>query len=115
MTSIPFFRPSASRAKGPVGIIDIGSNSVRLVIYEGANRIPSILFNEKIMAGLGKGLGKSGALDPQAVERALVALARAREIEMPVAEAVAAIVSGEARVDAVVAALLARPLRGEAE
>jgi exopolyphosphatase/guanosine-5'-triphosphate,3'-diphosphate pyrophosphatase len=80
MTSIPFFRTSASRAKGPVGIIDIGSNSVRLVIYEGANRIPSILFNEKIMAGLGKGLGKSGALDPQAVERALVALARFKRL-----------------------------------
>ncbi|PZU09623.1 Ppx/GppA family phosphatase [Sphingomonas sp.] len=80
MTSIPFFRAATSRAQGPVGIIDIGSNSVRLVIYEGANRIPSILFNEKIMAGLGKGLGKSGALDPQAVERTLVALARFKRL-----------------------------------
>ncbi|MDO6414657.1 Ppx/GppA family phosphatase [Sphingomonas sp. BIUV-7] len=80
MTSIPFFRAATSRAQGPVGIIDIGSNSVRLVIYEGANRMPSILFNEKIMAGLGRGLAKSGALDPQAVERALVALARFKRL-----------------------------------
>ncbi|SFG27210.1 NAD(P)H-dependent glycerol-3-phosphate dehydrogenase [Methylobacterium gossipiicola] len=46
---------------------------------------------------------------------ALVALARARSVEMPVAEAVAAIVAGEASVETVIAALLARPLRGEAE
>ena len=81
MTSIPFLRAVTSRgAQGPVGIIDIGSNSIRLVIYEGANRIPSILFNEKIMAGLGRGLGKSGALDPQASDRALTALARFRRL-----------------------------------
>jgi exopolyphosphatase/guanosine-5'-triphosphate,3'-diphosphate pyrophosphatase len=80
MTSIPFFRAATSRTQGPVGIIDIGSNSVRLVIYEGANRIPSILFNEKIMAGLGKGLGKTGALDAQAVDRTLIALARFKRL-----------------------------------
>ena len=50
------------------------------MIYEGANRIPSILFNEKIMAGLGRGLAKTGALDPEAVERSLVALARFRRL-----------------------------------
>ena len=80
MTSLPFFRSAAPPVQGPVGIIDIGSNSVRLVIYEGANRIPSILFNEKIMAGLGRGLGKSGALDTQAVERTIVALARFKRL-----------------------------------
>lgn len=81
MTSIPFLRSVTSRAaQGPVGIIDIGSNSIRLVIYEGANRIPSILFNEKIMAGLGRGLGKSGALDAQAVDRAVAALGRFRRL-----------------------------------
>ena len=40
-------------AEAPVAIIDIGSNSVRLVVYSGATRIPSIIFNEKVMAGLG--------------------------------------------------------------
>ncbi|MGU3540713.1 NAD(P)H-dependent glycerol-3-phosphate dehydrogenase [Methylobacterium sp. A54F] len=46
---------------------------------------------------------------------ALVALARAAAVEMPVAEAVAAVVSGETSVEAVVARLLARPLKGETE
>jgi exopolyphosphatase / guanosine-5'-triphosphate,3'-diphosphate pyrophosphatase len=71
--------PSADQAgSGRVGIIDIGSNSIRLVIYDGPSRIPSILFNEKVMAGLGKGLAGTGRLDPQAVERAFVALERFR-------------------------------------
>ena len=42
---------------GPVGIIDIGSNSVRFVAYGGAARVPSVLFNEKVMAALGRGAG----------------------------------------------------------
>src|SRR6185503_13280820 len=36
----------------PVGIIDIGSNSVRLVVYAGALRVPAPIFNEKVLAGL---------------------------------------------------------------
>lgn len=68
----------AIRVDGRVGIIDIGSNSIRLVVYDGPHRIPSILFNEKVMAGLGKGLAATGTLDPQAVERAFVALERFR-------------------------------------
>jgi exopolyphosphatase / guanosine-5'-triphosphate,3'-diphosphate pyrophosphatase len=71
---------AAAPAAAPIAIIDIGSNSIRLVIYEGEGRIPSILFNEKIMAGLGKGLGKTGQLDAPAVERALAALARFRRL-----------------------------------
>mgnify|MGYP006197548737 CR=1 FL=1 len=55
----------------PVAIIDIGSNSVRLVVYAGATRVPSILFNEKVMAGLGKSLASKGALSSGAQERAL--------------------------------------------
>ena len=61
-----------------IGIIDIGSNSIRLVIYEGPARIPAILFNEKVMAGLGKGLAATGALDPEAATRAITALGRFR-------------------------------------
>jgi exopolyphosphatase/guanosine-5'-triphosphate,3'-diphosphate pyrophosphatase len=34
----------------PVAIIDIGSNSVRLVVYAGGARVPSAIFNEKVMA-----------------------------------------------------------------
>jgi len=57
-------------------IIDIGSNSVRLVVYDGPRRAPATLFNEKVMAGLGGALEKGGALDPAAVKIALRALAR---------------------------------------
>ena len=60
----------------PVSVVDIGSNSIRLVIYEGMNRTPAILFNEKVMCGLGKGLAKSGRMDEASVERALAALHR---------------------------------------
>lgn len=60
----------------PVAIIDIGSNSVRLVVYSAASRSPSIIFNEKVMAGLGKGVSATGALAEGAQERALTALAR---------------------------------------
>jgi exopolyphosphatase/guanosine-5'-triphosphate,3'-diphosphate pyrophosphatase len=65
---------------GPVGIIDIGSNSVRFVAYGGAARVPSVLFNEKVMAALGRGLAKDGKLDEEAMERTLQALARFRRI-----------------------------------
>lgn len=78
MRVIPFKKHELHAA--PIGIIDIGSNSIRLVIYESGGRAPAILFNEKIMAGLGKGLGKTGLLDPEAVERSLAALARYRRL-----------------------------------
>lgn len=45
-----------------LGIIDIGSNSIRLVVYEGLTRTPAILFNEKVMAGLGRGVAVDGRL-----------------------------------------------------
>lgn len=62
------------------GIIDIGSNSVRLVICDvlGASILQS--FNEKVMAGLGEGLSKTGRLSPQGVAAALQALGRYRAI-----------------------------------
>ena len=57
-------------AEQPVAIIDIGSNSVRLVVYSGATRIPSVIFNEKVMAGLGRGVGETGAIAPRGARRA---------------------------------------------
>lgn len=62
------------------GIIDIGSNSVRLVICEvmGASILQT--FNEKVMAGLGEGVPKTGQLSPKGVEAALKALSRYRAI-----------------------------------
>lgn len=65
---------------GPVGIIDIGSNSVRFVAYGGSARVPTSLFNEKVVAALGRGLVKDGKLDEAAIERALLAIARFRQL-----------------------------------
>ncbi len=62
----------------PVAIIDIGSNSVRLVVYAGSARVPFILFNEKVMAGLGEGLSRGGELSEGSQQRALAALRRFR-------------------------------------
>jgi exopolyphosphatase / guanosine-5'-triphosphate,3'-diphosphate pyrophosphatase len=64
----------------PVSVVDIGSNSVRLVIYEGLSRAPATLFNEKVLCGLGKGLAATGRMDPVAVDRALAALKRFRAL-----------------------------------
>ena len=61
---------------GPVSVIDIGSNSVRLVIYERLSRSPTMLFNEKILAGLGKGLATSGRMRADSVGQALAAIRR---------------------------------------
>jgi exopolyphosphatase/guanosine-5'-triphosphate,3'-diphosphate pyrophosphatase len=75
------------RKQEPVGIIDIGSNSIRLCVYDGAVRVPVPLFNEKAVCALGEGLGTSGRLNPAGIEQAMVAvgrfvaLSRAMEVE----------------------------------
>jgi exopolyphosphatase/guanosine-5'-triphosphate,3'-diphosphate pyrophosphatase len=61
---------------GPVSVIDIGSNSVRLVIYERLSRAPTMLFNEKMLAGLGKGLASTGRMKTESVDQALAAIRR---------------------------------------
>lgn len=60
----------------PLGVIDIGSNSVRLVVYEGAMRAATPLFNEKVLCGLGRCIATTGKLGKDSVERALGALRR---------------------------------------
>jgi exopolyphosphatase/guanosine-5'-triphosphate,3'-diphosphate pyrophosphatase len=61
-----------------VATIDIGSNSVRLVAYEGLTRAPTPLYNEKILCGLGRNVATTGRLPQDAVDRALQALVRFR-------------------------------------
>ena len=62
--------------QAPVGVVDIGSNSVRLVVYDGRQRAPIPLFNERVLAGLGRGMGETGKLHPDGVTRALASLDR---------------------------------------
>ena len=62
----------------PVAIVDIGSNSVRLVSYESQSRAPTPTFNEKALCGLGRGVAMSGLLPEDAIAKALAALERFR-------------------------------------
>ncbi len=64
----------------PIAVIDIGSNSVRLVVYEGLTRAPTPIFNEKVLAGLGRQVQTTGLLAPDAIETALDALRRFRAL-----------------------------------
>ena len=91
------FADPASRALARVGVVDIGSNSVRLVVFDGAARSPAYFYNEKIMCALGQGLSDTGHLNPEGRVRALravrrfQALARGMGIEPLTAVATAAV------------------------
>ena len=63
-----------------MAVIDIGSNSVRLVVYEGVTRSPTPLFNEKVLAGLGREVQTRGKMPDDAVATALAALRRFRAL-----------------------------------
>jgi exopolyphosphatase/guanosine-5'-triphosphate,3'-diphosphate pyrophosphatase len=69
-------------------VVDIGSNSIRLVVFDGVCRAPFAIFNEKVLCGLGRGMARSGRLDRDGMTLALANLDRfARLIEaMAVAE-----------------------------
>jgi exopolyphosphatase / guanosine-5'-triphosphate,3'-diphosphate pyrophosphatase len=64
----------------PIAVIDIGSNSVRLVIYEGLTRAPTPIFNEKVLAGLGRQVQSTGLLAADAIDTAFAALKRFRAL-----------------------------------
>ncbi|MBO9587941.1 Ppx/GppA phosphatase family protein [Devosia sp.] len=66
------------RLKGaqPVAVLDIGSNSVRLVVYERHARSLTPLYNEKSACALGRGIAQSGRLADANVEKALDAIKR---------------------------------------
>jgi exopolyphosphatase/guanosine-5'-triphosphate,3'-diphosphate pyrophosphatase len=70
--------PIASISTGPVGVIDIGSNSVRLVAYDRLSRAPVPIFNEKSLCGLGRDVAVTGLLPPDGLEQAREALKRFR-------------------------------------
>jgi exopolyphosphatase/guanosine-5'-triphosphate,3'-diphosphate pyrophosphatase len=82
----------------PISVIDIGSNSIRLVVYEGVARAPTVLFNEKMLAGLGRGIVSTGRLDPEAVKRAVEEFRRFRALsEQAHAETLHVIATAAAR------------------
>ncbi|MCX7899802.1 MAG: exopolyphosphatase, partial [Methylocystis sp.] len=75
-------RPQEARAvsAAPVAIVDIGSNSVRLVAYQSLSRALTPIFNEKVMCALGKGVLTTGHLPEEGVDKALKALRRYRAL-----------------------------------
>ena len=74
------FAPGRLPNSKPIAVIDIGSNSVRLVVYEALSRALTPLFNEKAMCGLGKTLATTGRLTDEAIDQALRALKRFRAL-----------------------------------
>jgi exopolyphosphatase/guanosine-5'-triphosphate,3'-diphosphate pyrophosphatase len=68
--------PFAEERRAPFGIIDIGSNSVRLVVYDQLGRAPLPRFNEKSLCRLGEGLAETGAILPDNFRRTIEATRR---------------------------------------
>ena len=73
-------RRAAGASVAPVGVIDIGSNSVRLVIYDRLWRSPASFFNEKSLCAIGRSMVTTGRLDEEGSDAAIAALARFREV-----------------------------------
>jgi len=59
-----------------IAVIDVGSNSVRLVVYRGLKRNPENIFNERVLCGLAGGVSETGRMDQAAMDKALAALGR---------------------------------------
>ena len=68
------------KRESSVAVIDIGSNSVRLVVYESLSRSLVSVFNEKALCGLGREVQSTGLLAADAVAKALTALRRFRAL-----------------------------------
>jgi len=72
----PLFEDPSARALTRVGVVDVGSNSVRMVVFDGAARSPAYFYNEKILCGLGADMATTGRLNPEGRIRALSAIKR---------------------------------------
>lgn len=59
-----------------VGVVDIGSNSIRLVVYDRLARTPLPVFNERVICGIGRAVSTTGKLDPEGTALALLNLTR---------------------------------------
>jgi exopolyphosphatase/guanosine-5'-triphosphate,3'-diphosphate pyrophosphatase len=74
----PVTARGARARTGPIAIVDIGSNSVRLVIYESFSRMPAVVHNEKAICAIGRNMVSTGRLNDDGIRSALEALARFR-------------------------------------
>lgn len=96
---------SLTAARKPYAIVDIGSNSVRIVVYERLARAPIPRFNEKSLCRLGEGLAQTGAIGQENFRRTVEAVRRFRAI----ADAM-----GVERIDATATEAMRRASNGEA-
>lgn len=83
MSVLSMFRPEErpiAVEDGRTAVIDIGSNSIRLVVFDGQGRLPAFLFNEKVMVGLGARRDDDGALKDDAIADAMEILRRFRSL-----------------------------------
>ncbi len=82
-----------TRSPRRIGVVDVGSNSVRLVVFEAMTRSPAYFFNEKVLCGLGADLAATGRLSPEGKTRAMAAIRRfvelARRMKVSVLDGVA--------------------------
>jgi len=67
---------SSNLTKDYVAVIDIGSNSVRLVVFSGQKRVADTIFNEKLMVGLGTSIGSTGKMSASSMTLAIATLKR---------------------------------------
>ncbi len=61
---------------GTVAVIDVGSNSIRLVVYKGPRRAPLPILDDKVSCGLGRGMDREGMMSPQSMDLALRTVSR---------------------------------------
>ena len=80
LASLETATPGRLPVGAPVAIVDIGSNSVRLVAYEGLTRSPTPIYNEKVLCGLARGIVTTGRLAEDGMQRALSAIERFRTL-----------------------------------
>jgi exopolyphosphatase/guanosine-5'-triphosphate,3'-diphosphate pyrophosphatase len=76
MNRLDALRGSGREDRPDRAVIDIGSNTVRLVVYSGSARAPDVWFNERVVARLGRDLAATGAMPDKATDYSLAALAR---------------------------------------
>jgi exopolyphosphatase / guanosine-5'-triphosphate,3'-diphosphate pyrophosphatase len=62
------------------GVIDIGSNAARLVVYSGADRAPAPIYNEKLPVSLGRAILSSGSFDDKVINQTLAGLMRFKTV-----------------------------------
>ncbi|MBK5911834.1 hypothetical protein CCR85_10075 [Rhodothalassium salexigens] len=108
-------RGDAAPVPGRIAVFDVGSNSVRMVVFDALRRHPMQMFNEKAMCGLGRAVGKTGAMDEDAMAAAVAALRRFAGLLGPMqVEAVVAVATAAVREASNGAAFIER-VRAETE